>query len=73
MLIEVERAEGCKIIAPNGKEYIDLISGIGVSSIGHSNPKVIKAVEEQISKHAHVMVYGEFVQSPSNRTCPIAR
>ena len=49
---------------PEGKAYIDLISGIGVSNVGHRHPKVLQAIREQLDKYMHLMVYGEFVQSP---------
>jgi acetylornithine/succinyldiaminopimelate/putrescine aminotransferase len=66
-LIAVERAEGLYLYSPDGKRYVDLISGIGVSSLGHRHPHVIAAIKAQIDKHLHVMVYGEFIQSASNR------
>lgn len=47
-----------------GQRYIDLISGIGVSNIGHRHPAVIKAIHEQTEKYLHLMVYGEFIQTP---------
>ncbi|SKC86198.1 aspartate aminotransferase family protein [Ohtaekwangia koreensis] len=65
-LITIERAEGIYLYAPDGKRYTDLISGIGVSNIGHRHPKVVKAIKEQVDKHLHVMVYGEFIQSAPN-------
>jgi acetylornithine/succinyldiaminopimelate/putrescine aminotransferase len=65
-LIPIERAEGIYLYGPDGKRYIDLISGIGVSNIGHRHPKVVKAIKDQVDKHLHVMVYGEYIQSPSN-------
>ena len=65
-LISIERAEGIYLYGPAGKRYIDLISGIGVSNIGHRHPKVVKAIKDQVDKHLHVMVYGEYIQSPSN-------
>lgn len=65
-LIDVEKAEGLYLYAPDGKKYMDLISGIAVSNVGHRHPKVIKAIHEQLEKHLHVMVYGEYVQSSSN-------
>jgi 4-aminobutyrate aminotransferase-like enzyme len=64
MFLEVERAEGIYIFDVAGKKYIDLISGISVSNIGHRHPRVIKAIEEQLQKYMHLMVYGEYVQSP---------
>src|SRR6187431_2442 len=65
-LICVERAEGIYLYSPEGKRYTDLISGIGVSNIGHRHPKVIQAIKDQLDKHLHVMVYGEFIQSTPN-------
>ena len=65
-LIPIEKAEGVYLYAPDGKRYIDLISGIGVSNIGHRHPKVIEAIKLQLDKHLHVMVYGEYIQSTPN-------
>ena len=63
-LIEIERADGIFLYAPNGEKYIDLISGVSVSSLGHNSEIVKNAVREQLDKHLHLMVYGEFIQSP---------
>jgi acetylornithine/succinyldiaminopimelate/putrescine aminotransferase len=65
-LIAVERAEGIYLYSPDGKRYTDLISGIGVSNIGHRHPKVIQAIKDQLDKHLHVMVHGEYIQSAPN-------
>jgi len=65
-LISIARAEGLYLYSPDGKRYADLISGIGVSSIGHRHPHVIEAIKRQVDQHLHVMVYGEFVQSTPN-------
>ena len=65
--VEVDYAEGVFIYATNGKRYFDLIAGIAVSNIGHQNPKVIKRLKDQIDKHLHVMVYGEYSQSIQNQ------
>lgn len=64
MLIEVEKAEGIHLFGPEGQTYIDLISGIGVSNVGHRHPKVLEAIQQQLDKYLHLMVYGEYVQSP---------
>ncbi|GIV37909.1 MAG: aspartate aminotransferase family protein [Cyclobacteriaceae bacterium] len=65
-LIEVERARGIYLYAPDGKRYMDLIAGIGVSNLGHGHPRLIRAIKEQIDRHLHVMVYGEFIQATPN-------
>ncbi|AFL85236.1 ornithine/acetylornithine aminotransferase [Belliella baltica DSM 15883] len=64
LMIEIEKAEGIYMFGPDGKKYIDLISGIGVSNVGHRHPKVLTAIQEQLDKYLHLMVYGEYVQSP---------
>lgn len=64
LLLEIEKAEGIYLYDKSGKKYIDLISGIAVSNIGHSHPYVIEAVKNQLDKYMHLMVYGEYVQSP---------
>lgn len=61
--LEIERAEGLFLYDKNGKAYMDFVSGIGVSNIGHGNERVKEAIKNQVDKHLHVMVYGEFVQS----------
>ncbi|MBS1507828.1 MAG: aspartate aminotransferase family protein [Bacteroidetes bacterium] len=66
-LIPIEKAEGAYLYSPDGKKYLDMISGIGVSNVGHRHPKVVKAIKDQVDKHLHVMVYGEYIQSSSNR------
>ncbi len=67
LLLEFERAEGVYMYDSEGKAYTDLISGIGVSNLGHSNPKVVQAVKNQVDKYMHLMVYGEYVQTPQVR------
>ena len=62
--LEIERAEGVYMYGPNGEQYLDLISGIGVSSVGHRHPEVIAAIQAQLEKYLHLMVYGEMVQTP---------
>ena len=64
LMMEIEKAEGVYMYGANGEKYLDLISGIGVSNVGHRHPQVIKAIQEQLDKYLHLMVYGEFVQAP---------
>ena len=64
LLLEIIKAQGCELIDASGKKYIDLIGGISVANIGHRHKAVIKAIQKQLDAFLHVMVYGEFVQSP---------
>ncbi len=61
---EVSKAEGCRIFDQDGKSYIDFISGIGVSNLGHANQHILKAIHAQTDEYLHTMVYGEHIQSP---------
>jgi acetylornithine/succinyldiaminopimelate/putrescine aminotransferase len=62
--LEVESAQGIYVYDKSGKQYFDLMSGIAVSNVGHRHPYVINAIREQLDKYMHVMVYGEFMESP---------
>ena len=67
LMIEIDHAEGIYMYEPGGKKYIDLISGIGVSNVGHRHPQVVAACKDQLDKYMHLMVYGEYVQSPQSQ------
>ena len=78
MMIEAERAEGIYLYGPDGRRWIDLISGVSVSAVGHGNRCVIDAICAQAQDYLHLMVYGEAVESPQVRyaqriasCCPI--
>jgi 4-aminobutyrate aminotransferase-like enzyme len=67
LAIEIVKAEGVYLYGPKGERYLDLISGIGVSNVGHCHPKVVAAIHEQVDQYLHVMVYGEYIQSPQTQ------
>ncbi len=67
MMLEVERAEGVYLYGPDGRRWIDLISGVSVSAVGHGNRRVIDAICAQARDYLHLMVYGEAVESPQVR------
>ena len=67
LAIEIVKAEGIYLYGPNGERYLDMISGIGVSNVGHCHPKVVAAIHEQVDQYLHVMVYGEYIQSPQTQ------
>jgi acetylornithine/succinyldiaminopimelate/putrescine aminotransferase len=64
LALEIERAEGVYLYDKEGKSYIDLIAGISVSSLGHSHPQIIAAIQKQTNQYLHTLVYGEFILSP---------
>jgi acetylornithine/N-succinyldiaminopimelate aminotransferase len=64
LALEIVKAEGAELKDEGGKQYIDLIGGISVANVGHRHPDVVKAIHQQVDAYMHVMVYGEFVQSP---------
>jgi acetylornithine/succinyldiaminopimelate/putrescine aminotransferase len=64
LALEIVKAEGCSLYDVDGKEYIDLIGGISVANTGHRHPRVIEAIQKQLDAYLHIMVYGEFVETP---------
>lgn len=64
LMLEIVKADGCWMFDANGKKYLDMISGIAVSNVGHNNQDVKIAITNQLDKYSHLMVYGEFVESP---------
>ena len=64
LMLEIDHSEGMYLFDTEGVQYMDLIAGIGVSSLGHRHPKVLQAIHNQLDKYLHTIVYGEFVLSP---------
>lgn len=64
LLLNIQQAEGIYLYDQNGKQYIDLIAGISVSNLGHSNPEIVAAVCKQAQTYMHLMVYGEYIEAP---------
>lgn len=64
LAIEIESANGIYMYDTKGKEYIDMVSGVSVSNVGHRHPKIVQAIKAQLDKYMHLMVYGEIIQTP---------
>lgn len=64
LALEIEKAEGIYMYGTDGKKYIDLVSGVSVNNVGHRHPKVVEAIKNQLDSYMHLMVYGEYIQSP---------
>ncbi len=64
LALEIVRAEGVWLFDADGKKYLDAIGGISVCNTGHRHPDVVQAIRNQADQYLHVLVYGEFIQSP---------
>jgi len=64
LALEITKAEGIYLFDSSGQRYMDLISGISVSNTGHRHPAIVKAIKDQVDSYLHLMVYGEYIQSP---------
>ncbi|MBU2928960.1 aspartate aminotransferase family protein [Winogradskyella psychrotolerans] len=65
LAMEISRAKGSYIYDSKGKAYLDFVAGVSACSLGHSHPKVVSAIKDQLDKYLHVMVYGEYIQKPA--------
>ncbi|MDA1963410.1 aminotransferase class III-fold pyridoxal phosphate-dependent enzyme [Bacillus cereus group sp. BcHK10] len=52
--LAIERGEGCKLYDVDGKEYLDLFSGVGVNVLGYNHPKIVQTTMDQATKSLHL-------------------
>jgi len=71
LAVEISHANGSYIYDTSGKKYLDFVAGVSANSLGHNPLEVNKAIKSQLDKHAHVMVYGEFIQQSQVKLCKI--
>jgi acetylornithine/succinyldiaminopimelate/putrescine aminotransferase len=69
--LEISHASGSYIYDTNNNAHLDFVAGVSASPLGHNNPKVIDAIKEQLDKHLHVMVYGEYIQKSAVELCKL--
>jgi acetylornithine/succinyldiaminopimelate/putrescine aminotransferase len=65
LALEISHAEGSYVFDTEGSKHLDFVAGVSACSLGHRHPRVVKAIQEQLEKYLHVMVYGEYVQTPA--------
>lgn len=65
LAMEISHANGSYIYDTNGIAHLDFVAGVSACSLGHSHPRVVKAITAQAQKYMHVMVYGEYIQRPA--------
>jgi acetylornithine/N-succinyldiaminopimelate aminotransferase len=71
LALEIEYAKGSYIYDSNQKKYLDFVAGVSACTLGHQHPRITQAIKNQLDKYAHVMVYGEYVQSPAVEFCKL--
>jgi acetylornithine/succinyldiaminopimelate/putrescine aminotransferase len=69
--MEVSHAIGSYIYDTNNKKYLDFVAGVSACTLGHQPPRVNQAIKDQLDKYSHVMVYGEYSQSPAVEYCKL--
>ena len=69
--LEIKRAKGSYIVDQKGKKYLDFVAGVSACSLGHRHPAVVRALKRQLNRYMHVMVYGEYAQSPAVDLCKL--
>lgn len=65
LALQISHAKGSYIYDNEGNAHLDFVAGVSACSLGHCHPEVVKAVENQLKKYMHVMVYGEYIQEPA--------
>ena len=69
--MEVSHAIGSYIYDTNNKKYLDFVAGVSACPLGHQHTRVNEAIKNQLDKYSHVMVYGEYAQSPAVEYCKL--
>ncbi|RRQ48940.1 aspartate aminotransferase family protein [Maribacter algicola] len=65
LAMEISHAKGSYIYDVQGNTHLDFVAGVSACSLGHCHPKVVEAIKKQADEYMHVMVYGEYAQSPA--------
>jgi acetylornithine/N-succinyldiaminopimelate aminotransferase len=69
--MEVSHAKGSYIFDTKNKKYLDFVAGVSACTLGHQPTRVNQAIKDQLDKYSHVMVYGEYSQSPAVEYCKL--
>ena len=72
--LEVVRAEGVRLYDPSGRDVIDFLAGVAVCAVGHSHPRYIAALTEQLQRVVHVsnLVYNAPAAKLAERLCTLS-
>ena len=69
--MKVSHAVGSYIYDTNNNRYLDFVAGVSACALGHQHPRVNQAIKDQLDLYSHVMVYGEYSQSPAVEYCKL--
>ncbi len=69
LALHIQKARGSYIFDDKGKAYLDFVAGVSANALGHQPDSVKEAIRKQLDQYMHVMVYGEFIQSPQLELC----
>ncbi len=69
--MQIAFAYGSYIYSCNNKKYLDFVAGVSACALGHQPKRVNDAVKAQLDRYSHVMVYGEYSQSPAVEYCKL--
>ncbi|MFT7251362.1 MAG: acetylornithine/N-succinyldiaminopimelate aminotransferase [Flavobacterium sp.] len=71
LAMEISHAFGSYIYDTKGTKFLDFVAGVSANTLGHQNKRVNDAIKNQLDKYSHVMVYGEYAQSPAVELCKL--
>src|SRR5690554_4510841 len=71
LAVEVSHAKGSYIYDTRGGKHLDFVAGVSACALGHCHPRVVEAIQQQTQQYMHVMVYGEYAQSPAIEFCKL--
>lgn len=63
--LEIDKALGSYVYTTDGKAHLDFVAGVSACNLGHCHPEIVKAIQDQVERYMHVMVYGEYVLKPA--------
>ena len=69
--MQVAFAFGSYVYSCDNKKYLDFVAGVSAVTLGHQPKRVNDAIKAQLDRYSHVMVYGEYSQSPAVEFCKL--
>jgi acetylornithine/N-succinyldiaminopimelate aminotransferase len=72
--VAFERGKGALLFDFEGNKYLDFVAGLGVNALGHSHPRIVKAVRDQVTKVVHLsnLYYNEYQGRLAEKLCQLS-